>query len=59
MLQQENFHSIHPGDVRNNTHYVHLAATPSAAWQFNCRLHPHRGIKGAETALLCVWGSRY
>ena len=30
MLQQENFHSIHPRDVRGNTHYVHRMVTLSA-----------------------------
>ena len=44
-------------NVRSNTRYVHLIVTPSAAWQLNCRLCPHRGIKGLETALLCMWGS--
>ena len=46
MLQQENFCSICPQDVRSNTRYVHLIVTPSAAQQFNCRLPQLRGIKG-------------
>ena len=32
------------GTVMSNTRYVHPVVTPSAAWQLNCRLHPHVGI---------------
>ena len=39
------FHSIHPRDVRSNTHKVHPSVTPSAALQLKCRLHPHEGIQ--------------
>ena len=41
--------------VRSNTRYVRLVVTPSAAWQLNCRLRPHRGIKGCgDHTIGCV-----
>ena len=55
MPQQENFCSIHPGDVRSNTHKIHSLVTPSAAQQLNCRLHPHEGIEGCgDRTIVCV-----
>ena len=40
--------------VRSNTRYVHRAVTPSAAWQLNRRLCPHRGKKGVWRPYYCV-----
>ena len=42
--------------VRSNTRYIHRVVTPSAAWQPNQRLHPHRGIKGCRDCTIVCMG---